>query len=80
VVDKLSEILEGYVDKIVFRNAENGYTVLTLVNDEVEMTCVGTFTFIGEGEFIKATGSYTAHQLYENNFRSRVMNSWNRKI
>jgi exodeoxyribonuclease V alpha subunit len=69
VVDKLSEILEGYVDKIVFRNAENGYTVLTLVNDEVEMTCVGTFTFIGEGEFIKATGSYTAHQLYGEQFQ-----------
>lgn len=65
----MSEILEGYVDKIVFRNAENGYTVLTLVNDEVEMTCVGTFTFIGEGEFIKATGSYTAHQLYGEQFQ-----------
>lgn len=65
----MSEILEGYVDKIVFRNAENGYTVLTLVNDEVEMTCVGTFTFIGEGEFIKATGNYTAHQLYGEQFQ-----------
>ncbi len=65
----MSEILEGYVDKIVFRNAENGYTVLTLVNDDTEMTCVGTFTFIGEGEFIRATGSYTAHQLYGEQFQ-----------
>lgn len=65
----MSEILEGYVDKIVFRNAENGYTVLTLVNDDTEMTCVGTFTFIGEGEFIKATGNYTAHQLYGEQFQ-----------
>lgn len=65
----MSEMLEGYVDKIVFRNAENGYTVLTLVNDDTEMTCVGTFTFIGEGEFIRATGSYTAHQLYGEQFQ-----------
>jgi exodeoxyribonuclease V alpha subunit len=66
---KLSETLEGYVDKIVFRNAENGYTVFSLVNDNLEMTCVGTFTFISEGEFIRATGNYTAHQLYGEQFQ-----------
>jgi len=68
-MNKLSEVLEGYVDKIVFRNAENGYTVLNLVNDDVEMTCVGSFTFISEGEFIRATGNYTAHQLYGEQFQ-----------
>ncbi len=66
---ELSEVLEGYVDKIVFRNAENGYTVFSLVNDDVEMTCVGTLTFISEGEFIRATGSYTEHQLYGEQFQ-----------
>ncbi len=65
----MSEILEGYVDKIVFRNTENGYTVLSLVNDDLEITCVGAFTFIGEGEFIRATGNYTAHQLYGEQFQ-----------
>ncbi|BCJ96644.1 ATP-dependent RecD-like DNA helicase [Anaerocolumna cellulosilytica] len=65
----MSEILEGYVDKIVFRNAENGYTVLSLVNDETEMTCVGMFTFISEGEFIRATGNYISHQLYGEQFQ-----------
>lgn len=65
----MAEILEGYVDKIVFRNTENGYTVLSLVNDDLEMTCVGTFTFISEGEFIKANGSYISHQLYGEQFQ-----------
>jgi exodeoxyribonuclease V alpha subunit len=69
VNNQLSEILEGYVDKIVFRNAENGYTVLSLVNDETEMTCVGMFTFISEGEFIRATGNYISHQLYGEQFQ-----------
>lgn len=65
----MSEIIEGYVEKIVFRNPENGYTVLSLVNDDNETTCVGMFTFINEGEFICATGNYTAHQLYGEQFQ-----------
>lgn len=64
----MSDILEGYVDRIVFRNAENGYTVLSLVNDKDETTCVGNFTFISEGEFIRAEGSYTSHQIYGEQF------------
>lgn len=67
--ERMAEIIEGYVDKIVFRNAENGYTVLSLVNDDLEMTCVGMFTFISEGEFIQASGNYIAHQLYGEQFQ-----------
>ena len=58
------EVLEGYVDRIVYRNSENGYTVLSLVRDDIEMTVVGTFTFINEGEFISVTGNYTKHAVY----------------
>ncbi len=65
----MSEIIEGYVEKIVFRNAENGYTVLSLVNDDIEMTCVGSFTFINEGDFIKASGNYIEHQIYGEQFQ-----------
>ncbi len=65
----LADIFEGYVEKIVFRNSENGYSVLSIVNDDVEMTCVGTFTFISEGEYIRATGNYIEHQLYGEQFQ-----------
>ncbi len=58
------EVLEGYVDRIVYRNSENGYTVLSLVRDDIEMTVVGTFTFINEGEYICVTGNYTKHAVY----------------
>ena len=61
---KLEEVLEGYVDRIVYRNNENGYTVLSLVRDDIEMTVVGTFTFINEGEYICVTGNYTHHAVY----------------
>ena len=34
---------KGYVDHIIYRNTENGYTVLVLYGDGEEMTCVGTY-------------------------------------
>lgn len=65
----MAEVLEGYIEKIVFRNAENGYTVLSLVNDNDEITCVGSFSFINEGEYIQATGNFTAHPMYGEQFQ-----------
>ncbi len=62
----LSEKLKGYVEKIRFRNELNGYTVFDLsCSDENEdMTCVGNFPFINEGEHIEVTGSYVEHRTY----------------
>lgn len=65
----MEEIVEGYVEKIVYRNAENGYTVMSVSTEEDEVTCVGTFTFISEGEFLRMTGGYTAHQIYGEQFQ-----------
>lgn len=60
----MEEVIEGYVDRIVYRNSENGYTVLSLVRDDIEMTVVGTFTFINEGEYISVNGNYISHPVY----------------
>ncbi len=67
VID-MSEVIEGYVDRIVFRNEDNGYTVLSMDVDEEELTCVGNFSVIGEGEFIEARGSFTKHSVYGEQF------------
>ncbi len=64
----MSEILEGYIARIIFRNDENGYTVLSLHAEEEELTCVGTFPFISEGEFVQLTGDYTDHPVYGQQF------------
>lgn len=64
----MSEVVEGYIDRIVYRNEENGYTVLSLQAEEEDITCVGSFPFISEGEFIKAMGSYTEHAVYGQQF------------
>ncbi len=64
----MSEVVEGYIERIVFRNDENGYTVLSLHLEEEELTCVGTFPFIGEGESVLLTGDYTDHPVYGQQF------------
>lgn len=60
--------LEGYVEHIIYRNSENGYTVLNLVSEEKEITAVGIFPYVSEGEFLELTGSYTEHNLYGEQF------------
>ena len=63
------EKITGYVDHIIFRNADNGYTVMVLVVEEEEITCVGTFSDIAEGENMEATGEYTEHPTYGRQFK-----------
>ena len=63
------ETITGYVEHIVYRNEENGYTVMNLVAEEEEITCVGVFHVINEGESIEASGEYTVHPSYGRQFR-----------
>lgn len=63
------ETLTGYVEHIVYQNAENGYTVLNLVCEEEEITCVGIFHGISEGETIELKGEYTTHPSYGRQFK-----------
>lgn len=58
------ETLAGYIDHIIYRNADNGYTVLVLVTQEEEITCVGTFSEVSEGESIEVVGDYISHPTY----------------
>ncbi len=63
------ERLEGYVDHIIYRNQDNGYTVMNVVSDGEEITCVGTLHYIGEGELFEASGHYTEHATYGRQFQ-----------
>jgi len=67
-VAPIAATVEGFVDRIVFRNDENGYTIFTIIQNETEITCVGYITFINEGEFIQATGAFTEHPVYGEQF------------
>lgn len=58
------EKIKGYVEHIVFRNDENGYTVFNLNNDDGDLTCVGKFHYIEEGELLELEGEFIVHKLY----------------
>lgn len=63
------DTIKGFVEHIIFRNAENGYTVLNLINGEDEITCVGVFGTMDQGETIEAEGSYITHAVYGKQFK-----------
>lgn len=56
--------IKGYVEKIKFRNEENGYTILELSADGEDVTCVGTFPGINPGEYICVKGDEVVHPVY----------------
>lgn len=58
------EKITGYIDHIIFRNEENGYTVFQFHNENGEVTCVGKFPYIGDGEFLELEGEYVMHPSY----------------
>ena len=68
---KMSETVTGYIDHVIFRNEDNGYTVMVLkgMEEERELTCVGTFPAITQGAAIEASGHYTTHPVYGKQFQ-----------
>lgn len=68
----MSECVTGYIDHIIFRNEDNGYTVMVLkgVKDEDELTCVGTFPVITQGASIEAEGNFIQHPVYGKQFQA----------
>lgn len=58
------EKIKGYVEHIVFRNEDNGYTVFQLNHEDGEITCVGSFNYIAEGELLELQGEYVMHSSY----------------
>lgn len=67
------EKIEGYVDHIIYRNQDNGYTVMNVMADGEEITCVGLIHYIGDGELFEATGSYKEHVTYGRQFQIETL-------
>ncbi len=62
------DTVKGYIEHIVYRNDENGYTVLNLISGAKEITCVGSFRYADEGENVELMGDFTTHPLYGEQF------------
>lgn len=63
------ETISGYVEHIIFQNNANGYTVLNLVTEEEEVTCVGSCRGLTQGETVSIQGESTEHPLYGRQFK-----------
>lgn len=67
----MSETVTGYIDHVIFRNDDNGYTVMVLkgLEEEKELTCVGTFPAITQGASIEAMGNISPIRYMASSFR-----------
>lgn len=58
----------GQVESVVYRNEENGYTVIELVGENEMITAVGTMPMVNVGEQVKLYGVYKNHPSYGSQF------------
>ena len=70
------ETVTGYVEHITYRNEENGYTVLILLDPALEkkgldsvFTAVGSLPDVGEGELLQLEGNWVTHAVYGEQFK-----------
>ena len=63
--------LTGVVSSIIYRNTENGWTVLELALDEGEkLTVVGALPLANTGERLELVGDYASHPKYGSQFKA----------
>lgn len=55
---------EGIVDHIVYKNDENGYTVLKVKDHDDIISCVGYVPYIKEGQKVNIKGEWTVHPTF----------------
>ncbi|MBQ2687784.1 MAG: ATP-dependent RecD-like DNA helicase [Clostridia bacterium] len=72
--EKLFE-LSCTVEHIVFRNEENGYTVIEAEVDGSEITAVGTMPEVWEGEQLHLVGRFTSHPSFGEQFKIEAFES-----
>ena len=65
--------LEGTVSAVVYRNEENGYTILRLETEEDEVTVVGTMPGITPGEGLSVHGRWTRHSAYGEQLKAEIV-------
>ncbi len=61
--------IKGVIQDIVFRNEQNGYSVVEIECEKEVVTVVGYFAFLNLGEMIKADGTWIQHKDYGMQFK-----------
>ena len=58
------EVIEAFADETVFRNDENGYTVLIVRTGRTRVSAVGILPPVASGEKLRITGEWVEHPVY----------------
>ena len=62
--------MTGVVNSIIYRNSDNGWTVLEFCPDEGEkLTVVGALPLANVGERLELEGEYASHPKYGSQFK-----------
>lgn len=62
--------LDGTVERVIYSNEANGYSVCELLTSDGDtVTLVGTMPFISEGETISACGEFVTHPTFGRQFK-----------
>ena len=62
-------VREGYIERIIYRSEETGYTVFSVETTEGDEVFVGTLAGVYEGMYIQAEGDYVNHPQYDLQFQ-----------
>ena len=63
------ELINGTIERIIFRNDENNYTVISFENDDGLFTGVGIINSPYIGEILKLSGEWTNHPRFGTQFK-----------
>lgn len=72
-MDQEKELVEisGTIQSVIFKNEENGYTVLRLKDgSDEELTVVGTFPYAAPGESMIISGAWETHRVHGRQFKA----------
>ncbi len=65
-----STIINGHVEDIVFHNAENGYSVISLQCESSRVVVVGKIHSVKPGESLEIKGRWIVHKIYGKQFQA----------
>jgi exodeoxyribonuclease V alpha subunit len=62
------DVVEGFVESIVYRSEDTGYIVAKINSNNNTVTAVGTVPFLQEGQQVKLTGTWKVHKQFGEQF------------
>lgn len=66
--------VKGYIDHFIYRSPDRTYGVMVLISDGEEITCVGSFVDVDEGDTLEIEGDMTEHPVYGEQIRVKSYN------